>query len=82
MPALSQRHEALGNAIRTVRKEKGWTQEHAALACGLDRSYFGAIERGERNVAIANVWKISDGLGVQASELLARGEDANKPFRQ
>jgi transcriptional regulator with XRE-family HTH domain len=44
------------------------------LACGLDRSYFGSIERGDRNLAVANVWKISDGLGVQASDLFAMAE--------
>jgi len=42
-------HE-LGNRIRAQRKSIGPTQEALALVAGVDRSYYGAVERGERNV--------------------------------
>jgi len=42
-------HE-LGNRIRTQRKSIGLTQEALALVANVDRSYYGAVERGERNV--------------------------------
>ncbi len=73
-PAKSPRHEALGSAIRAVRESRGLSQEDAAYACGLERRYYGGIERGEMNVAVAKVWKVADGLAVRASELFARGE--------
>ncbi len=42
-------HE-LGRRIRAQRKRISLTQEELALVAGVDRSYFGAIERGERNI--------------------------------
>lgn len=40
----------LGARIRTRRKALELSQESLALLAEVDRSYFGAIERGERNV--------------------------------
>jgi len=37
----------LGQRIRAVREKQGLSQESVALASGIDRSYFGGIERGE-----------------------------------
>ena len=42
-------HE-LGRRIRAQRKSVGLTQEALALVADVDRSYYGAVERGERNV--------------------------------
>jgi len=63
---------ALGEAIRCARRERGRSQEAFAALVGLDRSYYGAIERGEFNVTLATILKIADGLGVPASTLLRR----------
>jgi DNA-binding XRE family transcriptional regulator len=60
---------SLGKKIREIRMKKGVSQESVALASGLDRSYFGGIERGEHNVAIANLEKIAVALGINMSEL-------------
>ncbi|MBO9581224.1 MAG: helix-turn-helix transcriptional regulator [Sphingobium sp.] len=43
----------LGNRIRAQRKRTRLTQEELALVADVDRSYFGAIERGERNITFA-----------------------------
>ena len=42
-------HE-LGKRIRAQRKSIGLTQEALALVANVDRSYYGAVERGERNI--------------------------------
>ena len=60
---------ALGKQIRTLRSNKGYAQEEFANEVGLDRSYYGGIERGERNVAALNLIKIAKTLGVQVGEL-------------
>lgn len=60
---------ALGKHIRELRSEKGYAQEEFANEVGLDRSYYGGIERGERNVAALNLIKIAKALGVQVGEL-------------
>jgi transcriptional regulator with XRE-family HTH domain len=65
-------NEAVGRAIRDSRKEHGYTQEAFALAAGLDRSYMGAVERGEFNLTLETLLKIAGALGILVSELLAR----------
>ncbi|MCW3019652.1 MAG: transcriptional regulator [Solirubrobacterales bacterium] len=63
---------AVGLAIRRLREESGHSQEAFAATAGLDRSYYGAIERGEFNVTIDTLVKIASALDVAASELLQR----------
>lgn len=58
-----------GKRIRRLRKELGLSQEAFAAACGLDRTYVGGIERGERNVSLTNILKLASGLNITASEL-------------
>ena len=57
--------------FRKLRLELGWSQEKLAAEAGLDRSYMGGIERGEHNLALINLFKISDALGLSASQLFA-----------
>jgi transcriptional regulator with XRE-family HTH domain len=75
MPAKkSPAVQELGVAIRNAREEHGLTQGAFAASVGLDRSYFGAIERGEFNVTLDTLFKITAGLGVSAGALLHRAE--------
>lgn len=60
----------LGQNIRTKRKELGLSQEDLAFKAGLDRTYIGGIERGERNVSILNLCLIAYTLGVPSYTLL------------
>ncbi len=61
---------AIGQAIRVARKNKGLSQESLALATELDRSYVGGIERGEHNLGLISLKKVSDELGLDLSALL------------
>ncbi len=60
---------ALGAKIKTLRKERGFTQEAFSDHTELDRAYYGSVERGERNIAVINLLKIARGLEVQVGEL-------------
>lgn len=60
----------VGRNIRESRKARGLSQEALALAAGLDRSYVGGVERGERNIAVINLRKIANALNVPVSQLL------------
>ena len=60
---------AFGQRVRELRTQKGLSQEALALACDLDRTYIGGIERGERNVSLVNIHKIAAALDVSAKEL-------------
>lgn len=73
MPAKkSAAAQALGEAMRSLRRERGIAQEAFAARAGLDRSFYGAIERGEFNVTLDTISKVATGLGVRASTLLRR----------
>jgi transcriptional regulator with XRE-family HTH domain len=58
-----------GKAVRRLRQKKGWSQESFADQCGLDRTYIGGVERGERNISLANIGLIAKALGVSISDL-------------
>lgn len=64
-----------GKRIKAVRLKVGLSQEEAASKSGLDRSYFGAIERGEHNVSLWNICKISRGLDVPIATLFKEFEE-------
>lgn len=68
--------EDLGRRIRKLRQQTGLSQEKFALKIGMDRTYFASVEAGKRNIAIINIKKIADGLGVTLSELFAFKEES------
>ncbi|MBD2457900.1 helix-turn-helix transcriptional regulator [Nostoc sp. FACHB-87] len=59
-----------GERVRALRQTCGLSQEALALAAGLDRTYIGGVERGERNISLINIQKIAHALDVSAAELL------------
>lgn len=59
-----------GSRLAKLRKERGWSQEQLALESGIARSYLGGIERGQRNIALLNICKLADSLGIEPSELM------------
>ena len=69
---MRKKHPALikvGKRIRELRKEKGFSQENFAYEVGLDRTYMGSVERGERNLAAINLIRIAKALKVEVGEL-------------
>lgn len=58
-----------GDSVRRARLRVGLTQEELADKCGLDRSYIGGVERGERNPTLSVIEKIAVGLGVSIRSL-------------
>lgn len=65
---------ALGDAIRARRGKRGLSQEGLADVVGLHRTYIGSVERGERNISLANLVRIAEALGATASALLSEAE--------
>lgn len=59
----------LGQRIREKRKGLDWTQEHLADQAGIDRSYIGGVERGERNVTFSILCRICAALHCDVAEL-------------
>ena len=57
-----------GKRLRKLRQAKGFSQESLAHACGLDRTYIGGVERGERNISLLNMHKIALALEMSPRE--------------
>lgn len=69
---MRKKHPALiklGKRIRELRKEKGFSQEGFAHEVGLDRTYMGSVERGERNIAAINLIRIAKTLKIEVGIL-------------
>jgi transcriptional regulator with XRE-family HTH domain len=58
-----------GKALRVRRRKLGLSQEEFADLCGLDRTYVGGIERGERNLALVNIEKLARAFKISLSDL-------------
>lgn len=61
--------EKLGQRIKSLRTEKGLSQEKFALLIDMDRTYYASVESGKRNISINNIEKIANGLNISLEEL-------------
>lgn len=61
---------AFGQRVRALRNTRGWSQEQLAYEVGLDRSYVGGVERGERNISLENIAKLAAALDVSLASLM------------
>jgi transcriptional regulator with XRE-family HTH domain len=59
-----------GKRVRELRERKGISQERLGEMAELHRTYIGMIERGEKNITLLNIEKLSRALGIRISSLL------------
>ena len=71
---LARLKVALGKVVRAHRTRLGLSQEAFAEQVGVHRTYMGAIERGERNLSLANLLRIAEALDLPLSKLLLEAE--------
>jgi DNA-binding XRE family transcriptional regulator len=69
MKAISPTHVKLGQKIKQLRSKLLLTQEELAFKVGVDRSYMGFVERGEKNPTLFTMLKIARALKVPLKEL-------------
>lgn len=67
--------EIIGKNIKYIRLQKKMSQNEAAKLVGLTGSFWGYIERGERNIGVNLIEKISEALDVSPHTLLLGIED-------
>ncbi|MOA22055.1 anaerobic benzoate catabolism transcriptional regulator [compost metagenome] len=65
---------ALGRVIRARREAADLPQDKFAYAAGVDRSFYGKLERGERQPSIGVLLRIARALNCSGSEILAEAE--------
>ena len=68
----------LGKNIRRLRQNAGYSQEGFAAEVEMDRSYYGRIERGERNVASLNLIRIAETLGKEVGTLFPKMDELKR----
>ncbi len=66
--------QAFGLAAREIRREQGLSQEQAALKAGIDRAFYGHIERATKSATLNTVWKVAEALSVPTATLFVRAE--------
>src|SRR4030042_5474626 len=69
----------LGARIRQMRQMRGLSQEQLALEAGLDRSYVGGVERGERNITFGCLCRIARALKTDVAALSAGLPETHVP---
>lgn len=78
-PRDSPDPKQIGALLTGYRRERGLSQEALAARAGLDRTYIGLIERGERNPTLQATSRILGALGVTWREFGARLDALEAP---
>lgn len=58
-----------GKKISELRKGKGYSQEKLALEANIDRTYISDIEKGNRNISLEILDKLSKTLNIHISQI-------------
>jgi transcriptional regulator with XRE-family HTH domain len=66
--------QRFGQAMRQRRREMDISQEELADRAGLHRTYISDVERGDRNLSLENIEKITQALELKISEFFAQCE--------
>lgn len=76
---LSQRRaEALAEAVKTARTDRGLSQSELATMCRLTKTHIQRIEWATANPTLATAYAIADGLGISFNQLFASQAPANE----
>lgn len=68
----------LGNRIKSLRVQKGLSQDKLGELSGLNGKYLGEVERGTSNISIMNLSKLADVLEVPFLSLLTINHEMNR----
>lgn len=62
--------QALGQALRKLRTERGWSQSELALRVQMDRNYLSLIELGRNSPSVRMLVRLCMALDVRAADVL------------
>lgn len=75
---MKSKVENFGLKVKFFRNRLHLSQDELAAKAELHRTYVGAVERGERNICLVNIFKLADALGVEAKSLFDEELDVEK----
>lgn len=67
--------KVFGTNVKKYRLKNGFSQEKLAEIAGLHRTYISDIERFQRSIALENIQRISNALGVEVFKLFIMEDD-------
>lgn len=67
----------VGLTLRTLRRERGLSQEALADLADIDRSYMSGVERGLRNISVLNLERLAKALDVPLVSLIEPADSMN-----
>lgn len=73
--------QAFGQALRSLRTRRKWSQTDLALRADVDRNYISLMELGRNSPSVKMVFKLCDALDIAPSELLKDAERRIKDSR-
>ena len=65
---------AIGDAIRAIREDQGYSQEGLGFEAGLDRTYVSGVERGVRNPSVLSLFKLAKALNTRPGEFFVKAD--------
>lgn len=68
-------HSAFGQALRSLRRAAGLSQEQLALESGVQRNFISLIETGQNQPTVSTIFRLAKALGMKPSSLLLATED-------
>ncbi len=63
-------YKVIGNRIKSIRKEKGWTQAKLAEKSNVEPSYISHIERGVTKLSLPTLISIANALNATLDEVV------------
>lgn len=70
MAAIDPLLVRLGRHLREARDNRGWSQQELAFECRLHRTYVGSVERGEMNITVLSLRRITRALEIPLTEVI------------
>ena len=64
----------IGQNIRKIRTEKGWTQKDLSISAALSVSQLSRLERGAASMTVATFFKLCHALMCKPSDILKNAE--------
>lgn len=72
---MSELNVQIGQLLKDLRDERGWSLREFGLIVGMNKTYLGDIELGKRNPTIDSLEKIVAGYGLTVREFFAKMPD-------
>lgn len=72
---MSELNVQIGQLLKDLRDERGWSLREFGLIVGMNKTYLGDIELGNRNPTINSLEKIVAGYGLTVREFFAKMPD-------